>query len=128
MILTNKPNIEIYGGPPKAWSEKPTMARREKKKAKVGQKVQDFVAVAFARDETEAKEYEALLASDGIPVTIRQQTDSDTGSEGYSVMVPEEHVDEAYVIIESQDAYDDFYDDSIDEEIDFDSDTFEDEY
>lgn len=104
------------------------MARREKKKSKVGQKVQDFVAVAFARDETEAKEYEALLASDGIPVTIKQQTDSDTGSEGYSVMVPEEFVDEAYVIIESQDAYDDFYDDSIDEEIDFDSDTFDDEY
>jgi hypothetical protein len=101
------------------------MARRAKKKSKVGQKVQDYVAVAFARDEIEAREYEAILASDNIPVTVRPQVDADTGSEGYSVMVPEEFVDEAYVIIESQDAYDDFYDDTIDEETDFDEEFFE---
>jgi hypothetical protein len=104
------------------------MARRAKKKTKAGQKVQDYVAVAFARDEIEAREYEALLASDNIPVAVRQQIDADTGSEGYSVMVPEEFVDEAYVIIESQDAYDDFYDDTIDDETDFEPDLFADDY
>ncbi len=117
------------------------MARRAKKKTKGGQhvassrnesrkggKVQDFVAVAFARDEIEAKEYEALLASDDIPVTIKPQIDADTGSEGYSVMVPEEFVDEAYVIIESQDAYDDFYDETIDDETEFDAELFNDEF
>jgi len=104
------------------------MARRAKKRRKGGQKVQDFVSVAFARDEIEAKEYEALLAGDDIPVTIRQQIDADTGSEGYSVMVPEEFVDEAYVIIESQDAYDDFYDETIEDETDFDAELFNDEF
>ncbi len=117
------------------------MARRARKKPKIGRpaassrnegrggrKVQDYVAVAFARDEIEAREYEALLASDNIPVTIRQQIDADTGSEGYSVMVPEEFVDEAYVIIESQDAYDDFYDDTISDETDFEPDLFGDDY
>jgi len=104
------------------------MARHAKKRRKGGQKVQDFVAVAFARDQIEAKEYEALLAGDDIPVTIKTQIDSDTGSEGYSVMVPEEFVDEAYVIIESQDAYDDFYDEAIDDETDFDTELFNDEF
>lgn len=104
------------------------MARRAKKNSKGGQKVQDFVAVAFARDEIEAKEYEALLAGDEIPVTIKPQIDADTGTEGYSVMVPEEFVDEAYVIIESQDAYDDFYDEALDDETDFDTDFLNDEF
>jgi len=103
------------------------MARRAKRKSKVAQKVQEYVPVAFARDEIEAREYEALLASDDIPVTVKPQIDADTGTEGYSVMVPEECVDEAYVIIEAQDAYDDFYDDTIDNEIDFDTEIFEDD-
>jgi len=102
------------------------MAKRTKKKTKVGQKVQDFVAVALARDETEAKEYEALLASDDIPVTIKRQIDSDT--DGFAVMVPEEFVDEAYVIIESQDAYDDFYDLGIEDDPDLDPDVFDDDF
>jgi hypothetical protein len=42
-------------------------------------------------------------------------------------MVPEEFVDKAYVIIESQDAYDDFYDMAIDDEVDFDGDVFDDD-
>ena len=104
------------------------MAKRaKKKKTNTGQKVQDYVAVAFAKDETEAREYEALLAGDQIPVTIRQQVDADTGSEGYTVMVPDEFVDEAYVVIEAQDAYDDFYDLAIDDETDFGADIFENE-
>jgi hypothetical protein len=44
-------------------------------------------------------------------------------------MVPEEFLDEAHVVIESQDAYDDFYDFSLDDEEDssddFDPDVFE---
>jgi len=44
-------------------------------------------------------------------------------------MVAEEFLDEAHVIIESQQAYDDFYDFAIEEdEGDFDDDFFEDEY
>lgn len=44
-------------------------------------------------------------------------------------MVPEEYLDEAHVVIEAQDAYDDFYDLTMDDEdgSDFDSDLLEDE-
>ena len=42
-------------------------------------------------------------------------------------MVPEDFLDEAHVIIESQNAYDDFYDFAIEDE-DFASDLFEDEF
>jgi hypothetical protein len=43
-------------------------------------------------------------------------------------MVPEDFLDEAHVVIESQDAYDDFYDFTLEEENeeDFDTDIFED--
>lgn len=101
------------------------MARKAKKGSKAGQKLKEFVAVAFARDEIEAKEYETLLAGEDIPVTIRQQGDAD---DGYSVMVPEEYVDEAYVIIESQDAFEDYYDDADEGGIDLGSEEFDDEY
>lgn len=104
------------------------MARRVKRKTQVAQKTQEYVAVAFARDETEAKEYQALLTGDNIPATIRPQAQSDNGTGGYTVMVPEEFVDKAYVIIESQDAYDDFYDLAIDDEADFDGDVFDDDF
>jgi len=45
-------------------------------------------------------------------------------------MVPEEFLDEAHVVIESQDAYDDFYDLALEdeEETDFDSDLFEEDF
>jgi hypothetical protein len=47
----------------------------------------------------------------------------------YAIMVPEECADEATVIIESQDAYDDFYDFALeDDKDDFDVDFFDDEY
>jgi hypothetical protein len=44
-------------------------------------------------------------------------------------MVPEDFLDEAHVIIESQHAYDDFYDYALEEDDgDFDDDFFEDDF
>ena len=50
-------------------------------------------------------------------------------TKGIAVMVPEDSLDEAHVVIESQDAYDDFYDLALEDEEDndFDSGLFEDE-
>ena len=44
-------------------------------------------------------------------------------------MVPEDFLDEAHVVIESQDAYDDFYDFAMEDEddLDFDADLLDDE-
>jgi hypothetical protein len=74
----------------------------------------------------QAKEYETLLEANGIPATIKEQG----GEDGIAVMVPEDYLDEAHVVIESQDAYDDFYDFALEDEDegDFDSELFEDNF
>ena len=93
------------------------MARQAKRTA--GLKVDELVAVAQTKDEEEARDYQLLLGNDNIPASVEAKTDSETGDELFSVLVPEHYVDEAYVVIESQDAYDDFYDQAIDDEDDF---------
>lgn len=108
------------------------MAKRAKKsaksKGKTAVKVPEYVTVALARSEEEAKNYEALLKSDDIPAVVREQKPDDYDTGGFAVMVPEEYADEAYVVVESHDAYDDFYDMSVDEEEDFDDDILNDNY
>jgi hypothetical protein len=85
--------------------------------------------VSFVDDFEQAKDKEALLKSNDIPAMIKQQEDESTGVSGYAVMVPEECLDEAHVVVESQDAYDDFYDYALDDDDDdeFDSDFFDEE-
>ena len=106
------------------------MARRPKKTQKSQAKLQDFVIVTFAEDLEQAKEREALLRNNDIPAIVRQQDEESPDAKGIAIMVPEEFLDEAHVVIESQDAYDDFYDLALDdeEEADFDSDLFEDDF
>ena len=109
------------------------MARRPKKTQKTQAKLQDFVIVTFAEDLEQAKEREALLRNNDIPAIVRQQDEESPRhrrAKGIAIMVPEEFLDEAHVVIESQDAYDDFYDLALDdeEEADFDSDVFEDDF
>jgi hypothetical protein len=108
------------------------MAKRSRKNQKSQAKVQGFVVVAFANDLEQAKEYESLLKVNDIPVLIDQQYEQSTGIKEIAVMVPEDCLDEAHVVIESQDAYDDFYDLAVEgeeeEDADFDSDLFDDNF
>jgi hypothetical protein len=95
------------------------MAKRARKSQKSETKLQEFVVVTFTNNLEQAQEYEALLKTDNIPVTIKEQNSmSSNESKDFAVMVPEEFLDEAYVIIESQDAYDDFYDFALENERD----------
>ena len=89
-------------------------------------KVKDMVVVTYADDTDQAREYETLLRLNDIPAVIKESLSPDVAS-GIAVMVPEEFLDEAHVVIESQDAYDDFYDLALDEEddADFDADVFD---
>ena len=105
------------------------MAKRPRKTEKSQAKLQDFVIVAFADDLEQAREREALLRNNDIPAVVKQQDEEATDTKGIAIMVPEEFIDEAHVIIESQDAYDDFYDLALEDEdeADFDSDLFEDD-
>jgi len=106
------------------------MAKRSRKTQKVRTKLQEFVIVTFAEDWEQAKDYESLLRNNHITTIIKEQTEKSANGK-IAVMVPEDLLDEAHVVIESQDAYDDFYDFSLEDEdndIDFDSDFFDDEF
>ena len=106
------------------------MAKRTPKAQKSQPELQEFVVVTFAKDLEQARDYETLLKTNDIPATIKEQDEQSINAKGLAVMVPEDFLDEAHVIIESQDAYDDFYDSSLEDEDndDFDSDLFEDEF
>lgn len=104
------------------------MAKRSKKAHKSQAKVEGYVVVAFAEDLEQAREYKSLLEANDIPAVIREQEEPTLGSTEITVMVSEEFLDEAHVIIESQNAYDDFYDLAIEDDgDDFDGNFFEEE-
>jgi len=106
------------------------MAKRSKKPHKSPVKLEGYVVVAFAEDMEQATEYQSLLEANDISATITEPQANEIGSKEIAVMVPEEFLDEAHVIIESQHAYDDFYDFALDNEDDgdFDDDFFEEDY
>ena len=91
------------------------------------QKEVEYVAVAILDDMAQARDYQQMLKENDIAVHLLEDYDHDE-SGNIAVMVPEESLDEAHVVIESQDAYDDFYDLALDEDVvDFD-DMMDDEY
>jgi hypothetical protein len=103
------------------------MAKHSQKGRRPRTKVQELVTVAFADSADQAKDYEAILKSNDIPVIIREQDEQEPNGKVIAVMVPEDFLDEAHVVIESQDAYDDFYDLALEDEDegDIDSDLFD---
>ena len=105
------------------------MAKRSRKSHKQQVELHGYVVVTFAEDLDQARDYESLLKVNDVPVVIEEQEDQ-MGNREIAIMVPDEFLDEAHVIIESQDAYDDFYDLAMDDEdeSDFDSDIFEDDF
>lgn len=106
------------------------MAKRSKKGHKSQANLEGYVVVAFAEDMEQAREYKSLLEANDIPATISEHDAQVIGASEIAVMVSEEFLDEAHVVIESQHAYDDFYDFAMDEddESDFDGDFLDDEY
>ncbi|MBN2132576.1 MAG: hypothetical protein JW741_23950 [Sedimentisphaerales bacterium] len=89
-------------------------------------KLKDMVVVTYVDDLDQAREYETLLRLNDIPAVVKEPLDANTAG-GIGVMVPEDYLDEAHVVIESQDAYDDFYDLALDDEDedDLDADVFD---
>ena len=100
----------------------------EKRNQKIQTKTKELVVVTLAENREQAEDYLTLLKANDIPASIREQQDpsAETEDRYIVVVVPEEHLDEAHVIIESQDAYDDFYDLTFDDD-DFESDYLDDE-
>ena len=75
-----------------------------------GRGAQELVVVATASTMDEAKDSETLLKNNEIPAMVKQRPNEFGEGFHFAVYVPEDMADEAHVIIESQDAYDDFYD------------------
>ncbi len=73
--------------------------------------LKDYVTVAFAEDLDLARQYGRLLAEQDIPSVIKNLGKAQQdGQSGIAVMVPEEFLDEAYVLISEEASYDDFFD------------------
>jgi hypothetical protein len=102
--------------------------KRSKKNTKSQTNLKDLVAIASLDSMDDAKECETMLKNNYIPAMVKKQLDDITETKRFVVMVPEDMADEASVIIEAQDSYDDFYDSEVDEvtEEDMEGDVFED--
>jgi hypothetical protein len=105
------------------------MTKRTRKSGKTQSGTKELVVVATANSMDEAKDYEAILRNNKIKAVIKQQQDEFTEDKRYVVMVQEDLADEANVIIESQNSYDDYDSDSDSDEItedDLEGDVFDD--
>ena len=69
-----------------------------------------LVTVAFAEDIELATQYKELLNNNDIPAAIKTRPDPEVSFQGIAVMVPEDYLDEAHVLIEDQNSIGDFYD------------------
>jgi len=85
------------------------MAKQKKKSQQSSTALHDFVTVAFAEDMELAKQYKRMLDECDIPAAISDTNDS-SHAPGIAVMVPEDYLDEAHILIESRSSNDSFYD------------------
>lgn len=107
------------------------MAKRSKKKNSSVGNVRDFVTVVFTGDIEQAQQCRKLLQDNEIPAVIKKDPTASQVGQGVAVMVPEDFLDEAHVLIESQNAYDDFYDLAFEDDEDaepFDTDLTDDDF
>jgi hypothetical protein len=101
---------------------KKTQKTQTKSRTKTMTKTHDYVAVILAEFMEQAQECQIMLKSNDIPAIIKDHQDKLMDTTGFAVMVPENFADEAQVIIESMDIYDDFSDFALEDE---DSDGFD---
>jgi hypothetical protein len=86
------------------------MPHRRKKKLDDPTALSDFVTIAYAEDLDLAQQYKKLLNNCNIPATIKDHPDPESPFPGVAVMVPEDYIDEAHSLIESEGSFPDFYD------------------
>lgn len=86
------------------------MPHRRKKKLDDPMALSDFVTIAYAEDIDLAQQYKKLLNNCNIPAAIKDPPDPESPFPGVAVMVPEDYIDEAHSLIESEGFFPDFYD------------------
>lgn len=92
------------------------MANSKKNKSNSSTALKELVTVAFAEDVDLANQYKELLNENDIPAAIKSRPDSGIPFQGIAVMVPEDYLDEAHVLIETKSSIADFFDMAFDEE------------
>jgi hypothetical protein len=105
------------------------MTKRTRKNGKTQSNTKELIVVATANTIDEARDYETLLRNNGIKAVMKKQQDEFTEDLRYVVMVQEDLADEANVIIESQNSYDDYEQDCDSDDItedDLEGDVFDD--
>ena len=85
------------------------MPSRKKKKSGSGATLKEMVTIAFAEDVDLAKQYKQLLLDNEIPAAIQSRNANEAEYKGIPVMVPEDYIDEAHMLIEAQNSMGDFY-------------------
>ena len=99
------------------------MARFNDKAHKTDAETQEYVIIIVADHWMKAKDYEAMLKANDIPVAVQEHDEHSA-----AVMVPNDCLDEAHRVIEAQVAYDNFYD-CISEDVEEDfNDLFDDDF
>jgi len=74
--------------------------------------LEDYVTVAIAEDVDLANEYRDILAGHNIPAMTATQKSYSSAVIGTAVMVPENYLEQAQELIESQQSFDNFLDDA----------------
>ncbi|MDH7598462.1 MAG: hypothetical protein QHH07_02340 [Sedimentisphaerales bacterium] len=92
--------------------------RHRSRQSAMGSRQKDYVMVTAVEDWEQAYQIQQMLQDHEIPATIKEhQGLGDQPS--WAVMVPEEYLDEAHVIVESESSYQDPYQwDEEDQQID----------
>lgn len=87
----------------------------------------DFIAVAVVDDLDQARNYKQLLEDNDIPAELKVADEADEDP-SISVVVPEEYLDEAHIVIESENVYEDYFDMTLDDDLDDYSDVGDEDY
>ena len=85
------------------------MPSRKNKKTGPRTALKEMVTIAFAEDVDLAKQYKQLLLDNEIPAAIQSRSGNESEYKGIPVMVPEDYIDEAHMLIEAQNSMGDFY-------------------
>lgn len=83
--------------------------------------------MAVVDDLDLASNYKQLLEDNDIPVELEVQDEADVDV-SISVVVPEECLDEAHIVIESENVYEDYFDMTLDDDLDDYSDVADEDY
>ena len=106
------------------------MAGRRSKKKLNEVALEELVTVAFAEDMELAKQYKEMLNENSIPAIIKKNASSTPDVAAIAILVPEDDLDEAHIMIAQQGVMADFYGMALSENSyeDIDADFYETDY